>query len=461
MAFADWFKRGRPSAPSSDLREELMALLRRQDAAGLMALINNNSEAIRAASPGWVKVPDAIRQRPDQAELYARMMFMLATVFERAGDASLMTRLKGDDLFGRWDASLNEAQRLTDGGRAGDAVTLVRSVLDEMTGMTGTGIDTYRPIALGRLGIALAKTGNREEAITVTRQALDLCRRAGDEDGIRAYTNNLKIIGSYELPGAHAGEKATVTLQDEAGVTLSPAELAQATGNVRWEVRGGEPIPPEAERLHQDGRAAGAGGDYQKALALFTSAAELAASWPAPVYDRAFTHLHLNDSAAALADYRRTLELSPRGFFTAALSADILTREFAGEFPTGLCVAFLSLETMTHEQRSDLLGQLVERFPTLSAAWSAYSDLQPDAHTRLAAIERGLSVPCDRDTYGELLVKKAMTLAALGEPFRAIAMLQPLVSDSSGSLNTQAIASVVLARLTQPGPAAATDTSPA
>ena len=41
-------------------------------------------------------------------------------------------------------------------------------------------------------------------------------------------------------------------------------------------------------------------------------------------------------------------------------------------------------------------------------------------------------MPCDRDTYGELLVKKAMTMA-----------------------------SMVLERLSQPGAAVTTDTSPA
>jgi hypothetical protein len=50
-----------------------------------------------------------------------------------------------------------------------------------------------------------------------------------------------------------------------------------------------------------------------------------------PVYHRAFTLLLKHDFAAALADYRRTLELSPRGFFTATQAVDMLAREAAGE----------------------------------------------------------------------------------------------------------------------------------
>ena len=59
------------------------------------------------------------------------------------------------------------------------------------------------------------------------------------------------------------------------------------------------------------------------------------------MYDRAFVHLRKHAYEAALADYRKTLELSPRGYFVAVTAADMLTREAAGEFPPGLYAAFV------------------------------------------------------------------------------------------------------------------------
>src|SRR5688500_5674003 len=99
MSFADWFKRDPKPAALGDMRDTLLALLARKDYAALMTLINDNSQAIRDAFSAWVRVPDAIRQQPAQLQAYASMLHMLASVFERAGDPSLMARLTGGNLM--------------------------------------------------------------------------------------------------------------------------------------------------------------------------------------------------------------------------------------------------------------------------------------------------------------------------------------------------------------------------
>jgi predicted TPR repeat methyltransferase len=109
-------------------------------------------------------------------------------------------------------------------------------------------------------------------------------------------------------------------------------------------------VDPEAQRLHEEGRVAGGKGDYDTVIALFTKAAARDPTWPYPVYDRAFMHLLKQKFDAALVDYRKTLELSPLGYFVAATAADLLTREREGEFPPGLYAAFAMLENMTDEQ---------------------------------------------------------------------------------------------------------------
>jgi hypothetical protein len=44
---------------------------------------------------------------------------------------------------------------------------------------------------LGKLGIALYQAGDVSRAREVTRQARDICRQLGDEDGVQAYETNL------------------------------------------------------------------------------------------------------------------------------------------------------------------------------------------------------------------------------------------------------------------------------
>ena len=444
MGFSDWFKRRQSSEPPRDLREAIIALMACKDYQALVPLINENSQTIRESFPAWIKVPEAVRNQPEKMAAYVQTMFMLATMFERGGDPSLMVRLKGDGLTERWDASIATAQTTLDEGRASDAVVQLQQVLAEMADMTGSLVDHYRPRVLGRLGIALFKAGNRSEAITVTRKALELCREAADDEGVRSYEQNLNTMGTLDLP-ATDGSGSTMTIRDDKGAVLTAEEFAVASsGTLTWQVRGGADIPAEATRLHEEGRAAGERGDHDAALALFSKAAALAPEWPYPVYDRAYTHLLKNNAAAALADYQKTLELAPRGFFTAALSVDMLTREAAGEFPTGLYYAYTRLEWMPKEKQRSILSQLVEKHPSFAAAWNEYANFEPDAQKRLYALERGLAAAGDADTRGALSVKRALILAELGHRDQAVMQLQRIAADDTGSASAQAMAKAML-----------------
>src|ERR1700730_4388263 len=110
-------------------------------------------------------------------------------------------------------------------------------------------------------------------------------------------------------------------------MTVRQGKLLEVTGNIRYEIIGTDNVPTAAELLHQRAREAGRHGDYKTAIALLEQASELAPAWPYPVYDGAFTYLLLKDFDRARTYYRRTLGLSPRGFFTAITAMDTLTRE--------------------------------------------------------------------------------------------------------------------------------------
>src|SRR5690349_11614061 len=65
----------------------------------------------------------------------------------------------------------------------------------------------------------------------------------------------------------------------------------------------GTDIPPEAVAMHEQGRKAEAAGDWNKALALFEQASNLASNWPYAVYDMAYTFLLMRDFDKARAYY--------------------------------------------------------------------------------------------------------------------------------------------------------------
>jgi tetratricopeptide (TPR) repeat protein len=380
---------------------------------------------------------------------YARTLFLVATVFERSGDPSLkdlLTGPPGENPIAQCQEEVKRAESLVDQGRVAEGIVILRATLEDMRSVTGTGVDFLRPRVLGRLGIALAKSGNRTEAINVTRKALELCRQAGDDEGVRAYSTNLDTFGTYEIPfDEDMQSRVTVVFTDSRGQTLAPDDLPNAVGSISWQIRFGGPINPDAKRVHDEGRAAGARGAHDAAVSLLTQAAELDPTWPYPIYDRAYTHLLREDFEAALADYRKTLELSPRGFYTAAQAVDILTREATDELPRGLYSAFVMLEHYPEEQRRSVLEQLVEKSPSCAPAWDHYVNFIDDPSARLAAIENGLAARPDADTRGSLMVNKALTLWTLGQTDQALDILRPLTARIGDSLSAHAKAYLALA----------------
>jgi len=446
MGILDRFRKpGTPPRPQ-DLLNALLDAFARQDFPALMPLINDNSDTIRSQFKSWTTLPESVRNDPAAVDRYARMLFTLAQLFERSGDPSLKEWLARDNPVTKCEKDMDRASGLIDSGQALEAVPILRAVLDQVSKVTGPWADSIRARALGRLGIALWKTGDTTEATRVTHEALELCRKMGDTEGIEAYLKNLKEIGRCEIgKGDETDGGVDVVFTDAEGRALTPEDLPTARGTIRYEVRHGGMHNPDAARLHEAGRAAGAKGDLDQAIALLTQASELAPSWPYPIYDRAFSHLLKQEFDLALADYRRTLELSPRGFFIARQTADMLEREAAGEFPSGLSIGVASLPNMPTDQQRVIAEQLIQKFPTCPAGWALHANFVTDQVARLAAIENGLAARPDPDTRGSLLIGKALAFQKLGQTDRALEILESLTARVGDSVSTYAGAFVALA----------------
>jgi tetratricopeptide (TPR) repeat protein len=239
-----------------------------------------------------------------------------------------------------------------------------------------------------------------------------------------------------------------LVFQDAAGRVLTTRDLEAFSGQVDWQIKGGHTVPADAVRLHEDARAAGARGEYDRALALLDAAHARAPGWPYPVYDAAFTYLLQGDTDTAERCYAHVDRLAPRGFFTCKTTLDCLRRERAGEFPAGFCKAFTALELLGDLPRKKaILDGIVARFPGFAPAWKELAALLDDPGDRLHAIESGLGAWPDPETRGMLLMNKALVLNQRGERSAAIEILGDLALDPASTLATETLAKATLARV--------------
>ncbi|MBW8805962.1 MAG: tetratricopeptide repeat protein [Catenulisporales bacterium] len=189
-------------------------------------------------------------------------------------------------------------------------------------------------------------------------------------------------------------------------------------------------IPPEAQRLHAEGRAAGGQGDYDQALALLEQAATLAPQWPYPPYDAAFTLLMRGDTQSAQAMYERVDALAPSGFFTCKTTLDMLRREHAGQLFPGFSRAFIQLEWMTDPaEKIQLLRGITKRFPDFPPAWQELASLLTDPAEKMAALDNGLAGSPDPETKTMLLINKAGIHASAGDMAAATRIYTTIVED--------------------------------
>jgi tetratricopeptide (TPR) repeat protein len=239
-----------------------------------------------------------------------------------------------------------------------------------------------------------------------------------------------------------------LVFQDAAGRVLTTRDLEEFTGQVDWQINGGHTVPADAVRRHEEARAAGARGEYDRALVLLDAAHALAPGWPYPVYDAAFTYLLQGDTDTAERCYAQVDRLAPRGFFTCKTTLDCLRRERAGELPAGFCRAFTTLESLGELPRKKaVLESLVARFPGFAPAWKELAALLDDPDDRLRAIERGLAAGPDPETRGMLLLNKALVVNQLGDRAAAIAILGDLALDPASTLATETLAKATLAQV--------------
>jgi tetratricopeptide (TPR) repeat protein len=248
--------------------------------------------------------------------------------------------------------------------------------------------------------------------------------------------------------GATPKESAVIMFRGPDGRVLTMDDLRGLSGTFRYEIVGNFNVPTEAQLLHDQARQAGGSGDYKRALTLLQQARDLAPQWPYPVYDMAFTYLLMGDAENARTYYRKTVELSPRGFFEAITAVDALDREQKGDLPRGTYLKYLSLEwTGDPGKKIEIVHQLVAAAPGFAPGWKELQMFSKDDAERLVAIERGLAAHPDPETKGILQINQALILDRKGDRESAIRLLGELALDPTSSYATEHLAKAALANL--------------
>jgi len=246
------------------------------------------------------------------------------------------------------------------------------------------------------------------------------------------------------------GRKLTMDQLQGIGGSIFAREgkLLGVTGKVCYENIGAANVSCEAQNLHQQARQAGAHCDYEVAIELLERASQLAPAWPYPIYDRAFTHLLMQDFPTAQVYYQKTVQLAPRGFFTAITAVHTLQREQSNQLPLGTYRAYLSLEWMNDKREHErAVRDMVQQLPQFAPAWKELASLCDDDTERMKAIDAGLAASPDAETCGLLLINKALALNLKGSHDAALQMLAELALDPRSTLAAEQSAKAAIAIL--------------
>jgi tetratricopeptide (TPR) repeat protein len=254
------------------------------------------------------------------------------------------------------------------------------------------------------------------------------------------------LTGCNRSQDTNSKEASGIIFLSPDGRKITMDDLRGLSGTFDYEIIGNVKVPEEADSLHKRAREAGEAGDYRKALINLERASQLAPQWPYPVYDMAFTYLLMKDFENARTYYRKTIDLSPRGFFTAITAFDTLLREKKGDLPEGTYLSYSSLEWMDDPaKKMETVKQFVKEVPTFAPAWKELAILSDGDDEKLAAIEKGLAAHPDAETMGILQINKALILDRKGNHDVAVRLLGELALDPSSTFATEHLAKVTLA----------------
>jgi hypothetical protein len=112
MGFLDRFRGKAQITSAIELRDALIDAAANKDRPRFTALCNTHTAAIRESFKDWIKVPDDKRNDTAAMQRYAEAMWLLASVFENAGDGTLKAILANpkDNPATAWEEDFKQAE---------------------------------------------------------------------------------------------------------------------------------------------------------------------------------------------------------------------------------------------------------------------------------------------------------------------------------------------------------------
>ncbi len=241
-----------------------------------------------------------------------------------------------------------------------------------------------------------------------------------------------------------------IVFKDKAGHMITKSELENTTGKINYEIMDNKNIDPTARKLHREARELGQSGKYDLAISKLEETIKIQPDWSYPIYDLAFTYLLKGDFDNALKFYKKTDDLSPKGFFTTKTALYTLQGEQSGKFPKGLYLAYLQIEwTDDKEQKLEIAQTLTEKVPDFAPAWKELANLMDNKAEKFNAIEQGLLKNPDADTKGILEINKAILLDQNGKKEEAKNLLGHLIFLSDATTANIELAKFTLNSITE------------
>ena len=192
---------------SETLRELLFTTILQNDTYKFADLCNRYASLIIRYFNDWRRVPQDIRQDPEEVNKWESGLIAIANTFMSAGHQELVASLEGTNEANPiipMESSMCLSTVLSERGRYKESNEASVEILKTMEGCVGSAKDELRPKIYGLIGTNFFRINDLSKAREYTEIALFECKRTGDRQGIAIYTENLAFCLAVAKPNTLA-----------------------------------------------------------------------------------------------------------------------------------------------------------------------------------------------------------------------------------------------------------------
>ena len=420
-------------------------------------------DQIAVHAKGLNTLPEGVRKNPAKANVFVQSLGAAAECLaQELGDSTLWNVLVGNsdnNPIIRWqgfiDGIAERMQRL----EHKQLIAELQPLLTEVTRFEGGTARQYEAILRGRLGELLYHSGNMEEARVPMEEALSICQKIGDREGVCIYLNNLIEIARYQGDRNKAiknSEELLAELRQQGKMQLVAAAERQLrvlqsgepacrlacrhneqlleldeiptgfVGKLQFEFVRNRPNLQLATALTNQAMGKASKGDSADAHELFQRASEIDPFDPNPIYQDGMVLMEMGLYAAAKDTFDRVDQLAP-GWFRCRSDRWLAGKLEVGELTTDILQLLRVLDDggLNSAEHFDLAKAATERFPEFAAFWLHLGDSQITQDKAIAenAYREGLKHAEEPDIESRLLCALAGMLPNAAAPITTLALL--------------------------------------